>query len=137
MVCALGIDARISKSEVSRICGEVDADVTTFHDRPLSHTLFPYVFLDATYVEAHEGSSVVSPRSQPRSPWTGDGEVLGGCRRHTEGAVFSEQGLSTRARTTAYQAVEVATSVMPCDSSQRSASMAALQPSAAAVTAWR
>ena len=31
----------------------------------------------------------------------------------------------------------VADSVMPWDSSQRSASIAALQPSAAAVTAWR
>jgi len=36
-----------------------------------------------------------------------------------------------------YQAVRVATSVMPWASSQRSASMAALQPSAAAVTACR
>ena len=37
----------------------------------------------------------------------------------------------------AYHAVDVAASAMPCDSSQRSASIAALQPSAAAVTAWR
>jgi hypothetical protein len=37
----------------------------------------------------------------------------------------------------AHQAVAVAASVMPWASSQRSASMAALQPSAAAVTAWR
>src|SRR4029079_16175222 len=36
-----------------------------------------------------------------------------------------------------YQAVAVAASVIPSDSSQRSASIAALQPSAAAVTAWR
>ena len=36
-----------------------------------------------------------------------------------------------------HQAVEVTASVMPCASSQRSASIAALQPSAAAVTAWR
>jgi hypothetical protein len=36
-----------------------------------------------------------------------------------------------------YQAVAVLASVIPCDSSQRSASIAALQPSAAAVTAWR
>ncbi len=39
--------------------------------------------------------------------------------------------------TGSYQAVAVAASAMPCDSSQRSASMAALQPSAAAVMAWR
>ena len=37
----------------------------------------------------------------------------------------------------AYQAVSVLASVMPCDSSQRSASIAAMQPSPAAVTAWR
>src|SRR6266404_5382703 len=37
----------------------------------------------------------------------------------------------------AYQAPAVLASVMPWDSSQRSASMAALHPSAAAVTAWR
>ena len=36
-----------------------------------------------------------------------------------------------------YQAVAVAASVIPWASSQRSASMAALQPSPAAVTAWR
>ena len=36
-----------------------------------------------------------------------------------------------------YQAVAVDVSAMPCDSSQRSASIAALQPSPAAVTAWR
>jgi hypothetical protein len=36
-----------------------------------------------------------------------------------------------------YQAVAVEASLMPSDSSQRSASIAALQPSAAAVTAWR
>ena len=36
-----------------------------------------------------------------------------------------------------YQAVAVAASVMPWASSQRSASIAALQPSPAAVTAWR
>jgi hypothetical protein len=39
--------------------------------------------------------------------------------------------------TAPYQAEAEAASVMPSDSSQRSASMAALQPSAAAVTAWR
>ena len=42
-----------------------------------------------------------------------------------------------RTRPAPYQAVVVAASVMPWASSQRSASMAALQPSPAAVTAWR
>jgi hypothetical protein len=42
-----------------------------------------------------------------------------------------------RRRARHYHAVAVETSVIPSDSSQRSASIAALQPSAAAVTAWR
>jgi putative transposase len=48
LVRALGVDAGISKSEVSRICGELDAEVAAFRSRPLSHIAFPYVFLDAT-----------------------------------------------------------------------------------------
>src|SRR6266508_4324630 len=69
LVAALGIDAGISKSEVSRICAELDAVVATFRDRPLGHTAFPYVFLDATYVKAHDGATGVTK--------TGDREVLG------------------------------------------------------------
>jgi len=56
LVTALGIEAGISKSEVSRICTELDAVVASFRDRPLGHTQFPYVFLDATYVKAHDGA---------------------------------------------------------------------------------
>jgi putative transposase len=44
------VDAGISNSEVSRICGELDAEVAAFRSRPLYHIAFPYVFLDATYV---------------------------------------------------------------------------------------
>ncbi len=79
LVAALGIDAGISKSEVSRICGELDAVVATFRDRSLSHTTFPYVFLDATYVKAHEGPSVVSKAIVIATgvTRTGDREVLG------------------------------------------------------------
>jgi hypothetical protein len=39
----LGVDAGISKSEVSRICAELDADVTVFRSRSLAHTVFPYL----------------------------------------------------------------------------------------------
>ena len=79
MVAALGIDTGISKSEVSRICGELDAVVATFRDRPLGHTTFPYVFLDATYVKAHDGASVVSKAIVIATgvTVTGDREVLG------------------------------------------------------------
>ena len=60
LVAALGIEAGVSKSEVSRICGELDAVVGEFRSRRLDHTSFPYVFLDATYVKAHAGARVVS-----------------------------------------------------------------------------
>ena len=79
LVVALGIDAGISKSEVSRICAELDAVVAAFRDRSLGHTPFPYVFLDATYVKAHEGASVVSKAIVIATGVTasGDREVLG------------------------------------------------------------
>jgi putative transposase len=79
LVAALGIDSGIGKSEVSRICAELDAVVATFRDRPLGHTRFPYVFLDATYVKAHEGASVVSKAIVIATGVTrsGDREVLG------------------------------------------------------------
>ena len=58
---------------------------------------------------------------------------------HTTRAKASRIASSTSCRVAmaTYQEVAVAASAMPCASSQRSASMAALQPSAAAVTAWR
>lgn len=79
LVAALGIDTGISKSEVSRICGELDAVVATFRERRLDHTRFPYVFLDATYVKAHDGPSVVSKAIVIATGVTerGDREVLG------------------------------------------------------------
>jgi putative transposase len=49
LVRALGVETGISKSEVSRICVELDGEVAAFRSRSLSHTSFPYLFLDATY----------------------------------------------------------------------------------------
>jgi transposase-like protein len=60
LVAALGIEAGVSKSEVSRICRELDSVVGAFRERRLDHAGFPYLFLDATYVKAHEGAQVVS-----------------------------------------------------------------------------
>jgi putative transposase len=79
LVTALGIDTGISKSEVSRICAELDAIVAEFRDRPLGHSAFPYVFLDATYVKAHDGARVVSKAIVIATgvTKTGDREVLG------------------------------------------------------------
>jgi putative transposase len=60
LVKALGADSGISKSEVSRICGDLDTEVAAFRDRTLAGQAFPYVFLDATYCKARVSHRVVS-----------------------------------------------------------------------------
>ena len=70
LVAALGIDAGVSKSHVSRICAELDVAVGEFRERRLDHVEFPYLFLDATYVKAHQGAHVVSKAAtSPKQPW--------------------------------------------------------------------
>ena len=79
LVKALGADTGISKSEVSRICGNLDEDVAAFRDRPLADTTYPYVFLDATYCKARVGRRVVSQAVVVAVGVAADGrrEVLG------------------------------------------------------------
>jgi transposase-like protein len=79
IVRALGIDSGISKSEVSRICGELDAVVADFRGRRLDHVVFPYLFCDATYVKAHEGGRVIAKAIVIATgvTETGSREVLG------------------------------------------------------------
>jgi len=50
LVEALGVGTEISKSEVSRICSGLDEVVGAFRTRSLDHLEFPYVYLDATYL---------------------------------------------------------------------------------------
>ncbi|EST21105.1 hypothetical protein M878_38055 [Streptomyces roseochromogenus subsp. oscitans DS 12.976] len=45
---------------MSRICGELDAELKAFKERPLDHTVFPYVFLDATYCKARVNHRIMS-----------------------------------------------------------------------------
>jgi transposase-like protein len=59
LVQSLGITG-ISRSEVSRICAALDAEVETFRRRPLTDSAYPYVFLDATYLKVREAGRVVS-----------------------------------------------------------------------------
>ncbi len=60
LVRALGCETGISKSTVSRICKEIDAQVAVIRERRLDHTTFPYVWVDATYVKARWRGQVVS-----------------------------------------------------------------------------
>ena len=79
LVKALGVASGISKSEVSRICSELDRDLEEFRNRPLDHTGFVYVFLDATYVKGRVRGRVVSRAVVIATgvTSTGDREVLG------------------------------------------------------------
>lgn len=60
LVRALGNESGISRSTVSRICKDIDEAVGEFLARPLEHTWFPYVFVDATYVDVRVNHRVVS-----------------------------------------------------------------------------
>ncbi|MDX3763870.1 IS256 family transposase [Streptomyces sp. AK02-04a] len=60
LVKALGADTGISKSEVSRICAALDDPLAAFRTRPLDHTRFPYVYLDATYCKARVRHQIAS-----------------------------------------------------------------------------
>jgi len=58
LVKAMGMSG-ISKSQVSRLCGEIDDKIKTFLDRPLEGD-WPYVWLDATYLKARQDGRIVS-----------------------------------------------------------------------------
>ena len=60
LVEALGAASGISKSEVSRICAELDKEMEVFRTRRLDHVAFPYLFCDATYVKGRLRGRVVS-----------------------------------------------------------------------------
>jgi transposase-like protein len=79
LVAALGVASGISKSEVSRICKQLDTDLDAFRARPLNHVEFPYVFADATYLKGRVNGRVVSRAVVVATgvTATGDREVLG------------------------------------------------------------
>ena len=58
LVQAMGMSG-ISKSQVSRLCGEIDGKIQGFLDRSLEGE-WPYLWLDATYVKVREAGRIVS-----------------------------------------------------------------------------
>jgi transposase-like protein len=58
LVKALGMDG-ISKSQVSRLCEELDQKVHAFLDRPIEGD-WPYLWIDATYVKVRQNGRIVS-----------------------------------------------------------------------------
>ena len=90
LVKALGADTGISKSEVSRICADLDEEVAAFRDRSLAEQAFPYVFLDATYCKARVNRRVVSQAVVIATGVAVDGrrEVLGFAVGDSEDGAF-------------------------------------------------
>jgi putative transposase len=78
LVVAMG-GTGISRSQVSRICSQLDADVAAWRARPLDEQPFPYVFLDATYCKVRINARVVSQAVIIATGVSADGrrEVLG------------------------------------------------------------
>jgi transposase-like protein len=58
LVQAMGLTG-ISKSQVSKLCKDIDERVGAFLERPLDGE-WPYLWLDATYLKVREGGRIVS-----------------------------------------------------------------------------
>jgi putative transposase len=58
LVKAMGAGG-MSKSQVSRLCAEIDTRVNAFLSRPLEGA-WPYLWLDATYIKVREGGRIIS-----------------------------------------------------------------------------
>jgi putative transposase len=58
LVKAMGMSG-VSKSQVSRLCEEIDGKVKAFLDRPIEGD-WPYLWIDATYVKVRNNGRIVS-----------------------------------------------------------------------------
>jgi putative transposase len=77
LVKAMGMSG-ISKSQVSRLCEEIDIKVKAFLDRPIEGD-WPYLWIDATYLKVRRGGRIVSVAAIIAVGVNADGrrEVLG------------------------------------------------------------
>ena len=58
LVKAMGASG-ISKSQVSRLCAEIDEPVNAFLSRPIEGA-WPYLWIDATYLKSRQAGRIVS-----------------------------------------------------------------------------
>ena len=58
LVQAMGMSG-ISKSQVSKLCKDIDERVSSFLERPLEGD-WPYLWLDATYLKQRQGGRIIS-----------------------------------------------------------------------------
>ncbi|WP_055663553.1 IS256 family transposase [Jannaschia seosinensis] len=88
LVKAMGAGG-MSKSQVSRLCGEIDERVNAFLSRPLEGE-WPYLWLDATYLKVRDGGRIVSRAAIVAIAVNEDGkrEVLGVATGPSEAETF-------------------------------------------------
>jgi putative transposase len=88
LVKAMGAGG-MSKSQVSRLCAEIDERVQAFLTRPLEGA-WPYLWLDATYIRVRDSGRIVSRAVIIAVGVNEDGrrEVLGVHAGHSEAEVF-------------------------------------------------
>lgn len=67
LVKAMGMSG-ISKSQVSRLCEEIDERVHTFLDRPIEGD-WPYIWIDATYLKCQSASKRGSDADLVMGSW--------------------------------------------------------------------
>jgi len=98
LVRAMGMSG-ISKSQVSRLCGEIDGKIAAFLNRPLEGD-WPYVWLDATYVKVRRDGRIVSVALIVAVGVNGDGrrEVQGMTIGASEAETFWTEFLRKLAR---------------------------------------
>ena len=98
LVKAMGMTG-ISKSQVSRLCEEIDGKIAAFLNRPLEGD-WPYLWLDATYVKTRQNGRIVSVAVIVAVAVNSDGrrEVLGMAIGASEAETFWTDFLRSLAR---------------------------------------
>lgn len=98
LVQAMGMSG-ISKSQVSRLCEEIDEKVKAFLNRPIEGD-WPYIWLDATYLKVRQNGRIVSVAVIIATGVNGDGrrEVLGMTIGASEAETFWTEFLRSLAR---------------------------------------
>ena len=98
LVQAMGASG-VSKSQVSRLCGEIDERVTAFLSRPIEGD-WPYLWLDATYVKVRQDGRIISVAATIATGVNSEGrrEVLGMAVGASEAETFWTDFLRSLAR---------------------------------------
>ena len=98
LVKAMGMSG-ISKSQVSRLCQEIDERVKAFLTRPIEGD-WPYIWIDATYLKVRQAGRIVSVAVTIAVGVNGDGrrEVLGMAIGASEAETFWTDFLRSLAR---------------------------------------